>query len=107
MEAVRFIWTFEKKVDRHSLTTLSYQIMKQKFYELLDNPVQSVLRDLFEKEINDFCSEEQYQQLFTLLTCRSVKEIPGLEEWTPIKGRYNCFETILPYLQNIFIDSTN
>jgi hypothetical protein len=46
-----------------------------------------------------YCSEEEFQELFNTLTYRSVSEIEGLERWTPVRGRYECFEAVVPYLE--------
>lgn len=91
-EAIQFIQNFEHRLDANLIKKLILKIYKQKLFELLENPVENELRNLFEKEIINFCgSEDEYQHLFTLLTCRTVKEIPGMSEWTVIKGRYKCF----------------
>lgn len=46
-EAVQFIWTFEQKIPGATLKKLTLEIYKQKLYELLENPDEVELRNLF------------------------------------------------------------
>lgn len=47
-------------------------------------------------------SKEDHQVLCGLLAFKSVNEHPGFEEWTPLKGRYDCFNAIAPSLKLIY-----
>lgn len=46
-EAVQFLWTFEQKIPNATLRKLTLEIYKQKLYELLENPEELELRNLF------------------------------------------------------------
>lgn len=72
-EAIQFLKTFEQKIDAVTIRKFTLLIYKQKLYELLEDPEEAELRNLFEKEIIHVCTQDEYQDLFTLLTCRSVK----------------------------------
>jgi hypothetical protein len=98
-EALTFIATFENRVDEKDYRKILLDLHRQKLYELIENPNEEELRALFEKDLLHCCSEEEFQELFTCLTFRSVAEIEGMERWSVIKGRYECFESIIPYLE--------
>lgn len=63
-------------------------VYRQKLYELIENPNEEELKKIFEKELINYCSEDEFQELFNYLMYRSVNEIEGLEKWTVLKGRY-------------------
>lgn len=98
-EALTFIATFENRVDEKDYRKILLDLHRQKLYELIENPNEEELRALFEKDLLHCCSEEEFQELFTCLTFRSVAEIEGMERWSVLKGRYECFESIIPYLE--------
>jgi hypothetical protein len=98
-EAINFVLTFENRIDEKDLRKIILDIYRQKLYELIENPNEDELRKIFEKEVINYCSEDEFQELFNYLTFQSVNEIEGLEKWTVIKGRYECFEAIVPYLE--------
>lgn len=67
----------------------------------MENPKEQELRELLEKEIVNYCSEEEYQSLFYFLTLKNMRESPHFERWTPVVGRLNCFEFIRPFIDII------
>lgn len=52
-------------------------INRQRLFELVENPDEGELRELLERDIPQWCSEEEYQELFQCLTLKSMKELPG------------------------------
>lgn len=73
-------------------------INRQRLFELVENPDEMELKELLERDIPQWCTEEEYQELFQCLTLKSMKELQGFEKWSIHKGRMNCFETIKPYI---------
>lgn len=59
-EAAQFLEAFENKLPLAQLKQLTLKLYKQKLYELLEDPNKNDLQDLFEKELVDLCSEEEY-----------------------------------------------
>lgn len=60
-KAVQFLWTFDKKFSEDTLQAFTLELYTQKLYELLEDPDEAELRVLFEKEIVNYCSEDEYQ----------------------------------------------
>lgn len=56
---------------------------------------------MFEKQLIQICDEEEYQRLFTMLTCRRVNDNEGLKDWTVVKGRIKVFEEVVKVIENI------
>jgi hypothetical protein len=57
-EAINFIMAFESKLSERDYRRIMLEIFKQRLFELVENPNEEELRELLEKEIVNYCSEE-------------------------------------------------
>lgn len=87
--------TIQSYITQEEYKKCSLEIYKQWVYELIEDPKEDTLRNLFEKQLIQICDEEEYQRLFTMLTCRRVRDNEELKDWTVIKGRVKVFEEVV------------
>lgn len=100
-EVMSFIAAFENKLSERDYRRIMFELCKQRLYELVENPNEEELKDLLDKDIVNYCSEDDYHSLFYFLTLKNMREHPKFETWTPVVGRMNCFEFIRPYIELI------
>ena len=56
-EAVTFLNTFENRIEETQFKRIMFEVYKQKLCELIENPNEEELKNLFEKELINYCTE--------------------------------------------------
>lgn len=59
-EAVSFVQTFENRLSREDMRRIIVEIYRQKLFELIEEPDEEELRELFERELVSWCREEEF-----------------------------------------------
>eukprot|EP00656_Telonema_subtile_P015249 TRINITY_DN1796_c0_g1_i4.p1 TRINITY_DN1796_c0_g1~~TRINITY_DN1796_c0_g1_i4.p1 ORF type:complete len:615 (-),score=138.68 TRINITY_DN1796_c0_g1_i4:686-2530(-) len=99
-----------KQSPKFDYDQVLFELRRQKFLELLDNQALTpAVMELVDglKELEGQCSQDEFNTLCYCLTLGSLKEHKDFKDWTPEKGRLECFEACAPYFEVIYGSRSN
>jgi WD40 repeat protein len=84
-------------VDNFDADRVLFEIRRQRFLELVDGnegeAAQHVLSTSL-KQLESKCSRAEWHKLCYCLTLQSLADHPDYTNWTPYRGRMDCFESL-------------
>ena len=84
-------------VDDFDANRVLFEIRRQRFLELVDGnegeAAQHVLSTSL-KQLESKCSRAEWHKLCYCLTLQSLSDHPDYTNWTPYRGRMDCFESL-------------